>query len=449
MTYFRSAHITMSLPAIRRFRYYILYWPFRWPLFYCVGFALGLFFYLQSEAGIASYANDVMQLGGKIILAFLVLLLFISLLTLLGSVFFFLSYKKKLTITWLHNRLEVNRMVQPLMGFVRIHLLHEKEVCSELVLLLPKSNSGLVFFKGPMDSAVLQAADVVRAETMDGIVFHFEDPFRFFSISFFQSVALERLQLPDAPPENSHWLYNKHPDREEEQTPNMQRRPGDWLNLKSFEPGDDVRRIVWTLYARHKALMVRWQDQQDPYGNTLRVYVSFNALDLIHNDPKVYRYAETQYKQRLYALLHGFLQEGVLLDWRTDYVPWVKGISLDALADELTRASWRINNASIQDADLPSPSLVFVSSLSTPQQVQQMAACWPDALFVQVNLFRPLSKRSWRSRLTSLFFKSNSILNTSLYDTWWRNPLRARLIKNDNNIKQLLQQGTKEGGLYV
>ncbi len=439
----------MSLPTNRRFRYYALYWPFRWPLFYCMAFALALFFYLRSEAGIASYANDVMQLGGKMILAFLVFLPLLSLLTLIGSILFFLFQKNNLAIAWRHNRLEVNRMVQPLMGFVRVHLLHQKEVCSELVLLLPTSKSGFIFLSGAMDSAALQAADVVRAETMDGLVFHFEDPFRFFSISFFKSVALERLQLPDAPAENTDWLYSKHPEREEEHTPHMQRRAGDWLHLKSFEPGDDVRRIVWTLYARHKALMVRWQDQQDPYGDTLRAYVSFNAMDSIHIDPHLFGYAETQYKQRLFAILKGFLQEGVLLDWRTDYVPWVKGISLDVLAGELTRATWHANNPPLQNTDLPSPSLVFVSSVDTPQQVEQMAACWPDALFVHINLFQPLTKRSWRSRLKSLLFKPNPILNTSLYNTWWRHPLRARIMKNENHIKELLQQSTKEGGLYV
>lgn len=439
----------MSLPTNQRFRYYALYWPFRWPLVYCMAFATALFFYLQSEAGTATYANDVMQLAGNMVLAFLVFMPLFSLLTLSWSILFFLMQKNTLVIAWLHNRVEVNRLVQPLMGFVRVHLLYQKELCSESVLLLPTAKSGIIFFKGAMDSATLEAADVVRAETMDGMVFHFEDPFRFFSISFFQSVALERLRLPDATAESTNWLYSKHPDREEEHTTNMQRRAGDWLHLKSFEPGDDVRRIVWTLYARHKALMVRWQDQQDPYGDTLRAYASFNASDTIHLDANLFVYTETQYKQRLFALLNGFLQEGVLLDWRTNQSPWVKGISEQVLAGELTRATWHTNNTPFQDAELPSPSLVFVSSVDTPQHVEHMALSWPDALFVQINLFQPLAKRSWRSRLKNLMFKTNPIQPSSLYDTWWRHPLRVRMMKNENQIKQLLEKNTKEGGLNV
>jgi hypothetical protein len=388
-----------------------------------------------------------MQLGGKIIMTFLVLIVLSSLLTLLGSILFFLFQRKPMSTTWQENRLTVNPIIQPLMGFVRVHLMHQKEVCSESILLLPEEKAGIVFLKGPMASAPLKAGDAIKVETIDGMLVHFEDPFRFFSISFFKAVSLERLRLPDAPAENTDWLYSKHPDREEEHTANRQRKAGDWLHLKSFEPGDDVRRIVWTLYARHKSLMVRWQDQQDPHGDTLKAFVSFNATNTIKLDADLLAYTETQYKQRLFALLSGFLQEGVLLDWRTNNKPWVKGISSDDLANELTRASWHFN--SVQETDLTFPSLVFVSSVDTLDYVEYLAAIWPDALFVQVDLLQSLANRSWYSRIKGLFFKPRSNKYSSLFDVWWRHPRKAQLLKNENQIKKIIQLSTKEGGFYV
>jgi hypothetical protein len=439
----------MFLPASKRIRYFALYWPLQWSLIYCLAFAGLLFYYLKHANEAVSYTNDVLQLGGRIALVFLLFLPSVSLLTLMGAFFFIVIKRNTINVSWHTDRVVVNRLVQPLLGFVRVHLLNDKIVCSESLLLLPDTSTGLGFLYGSMASASLQITDRVRAETLDGIVLHFEDPFRFFSFSFFKSVALEHLQLPSAKPENADWFVTKHPDRETEKTAHAQRRSGDWLHLKSFESGDDVRRIVWALYARHKTLMVRRQDEDHPYGDTLKVYVSFNVFKELEQYAHLFIYTETNYKQRLFALVSGLLNAGILIDWRTEKIPWEKTISVNFLANEITRAVWYTDSAISFEPDLSAPSIVFISSFEEVAHLETLAKRWPDTLFVLIGLLDPLFQRTWRSRIQALWFKPNNTAHTSIFISWWRHPLKRYVLNNEQRLKKVMQLNTKEGGVYV
>lgn len=54
------------------------------------------------------------------------------------------------------------------------------------------------------------------------------------------------------------------------------KKDGDYLHYKNFESGDDVRRIVWKIYAKNKDLIVRVPEQEYETANTC--YMSYSAV---------------------------------------------------------------------------------------------------------------------------------------------------------------------------
>ena len=59
----------------------------------------------------------------------------------------------------------------------------------------------------------------------------------------------------------------------------MRKVEGELLNYKNFETNDDVRRIVWKIYAKNKELVVRIPETNDPYASHIYFYASFyNAI---------------------------------------------------------------------------------------------------------------------------------------------------------------------------
>ena len=47
------------------------------------------------------------------------------------------------------------------------------------------------------------------------------------------------------------------------------------MNYKDFESGDDVRRIVWKIFAKNKELVVRIPEVINPYASHLHFFASF------------------------------------------------------------------------------------------------------------------------------------------------------------------------------
>lgn len=439
----------MSLPTTQRFRFYAMYWPLQWSFGGVLLIALGIYYFLQQHVGDKNYTGDVLLLAGKIVGGVALLLLAFSLCMLLFALLFFIGNQKKVHAFWNKKQLVVEGLVQPLLGFVRVHLLHQFQQSSEMLLLMPHSNAGVFFFKGSMASSPLSPSDVVRAESIDGMMIHFEDPFRFFSVSFYIPIQLERLRLPDAEAASSSWLTLLHPDRAEQHTQTVQRRPGDWFRLKTFESGDDVRRVVWRLYAKHHELMVRQQDDQHPYGDALRVITLFDSKWNLGAHPALSMYLETRYKQKVFALLCGLLNEGATIDWRTLSTDWVNHISIERLGEALSRGTWETSEMLTPPNSTPIPSLVFLSSIADVFTLEKLAKQWPNTLFVLIDVFDTMHHRSWRKRLNALFVKPHSMGATTLLDRWWRHPMRGRMLKNRKQLQQALSNTCHEGGVYV
>src|SRR6185436_21113785 len=67
-----------------------------------------------------------------------------------------------------------------------------------------------------------------------------------------------------------------HATEEQKQRVDIPRRvEGEYINYKEFETGDNIRRIVWKIYARSGQLVVRIPETKDPYASHLYFYVSF------------------------------------------------------------------------------------------------------------------------------------------------------------------------------
>src|SRR6185312_7478147 len=81
---------------------------------------------------------------------------------------------------------------------------------------------------------------------------------------------------------NSTGPLNVQPKKTEEtnmRIEEMRKVEGELLNYKNFENNDDIRRIVWKIYAKNKELVVRIPETNDPYASHIYFYASFyNAI---------------------------------------------------------------------------------------------------------------------------------------------------------------------------
>ena len=105
--------------------------------------------------------------------------------------------------------------------------------------------------------------NIKEYDISSGIIY-FEDFFQFFS---FAGSLPSNGSFFYGPPKKSTGTLMVQPKKTEEtnrRIEEIRKVEGELLNYKNFETNDDVRRIVWKIYAKNKELVVRVPETIDP-----------------------------------------------------------------------------------------------------------------------------------------------------------------------------------------
>ncbi len=107
---------------------------------------------------------------------------------------------------------------------------------------------------------------------------------------------------------------------EELASEHIQRVKGEWLHYKVFEPSDDVRRIIWRVYAQNRELVIREQENFSPYTSTVSFYISFlNEASVMTSNPFISDYFLSKYKNACWSIFYKFKKsEGLDVKYMPD-----------------------------------------------------------------------------------------------------------------------------------
>ncbi|MDR2382406.1 MAG: DUF58 domain-containing protein [Prevotellaceae bacterium] len=240
-------------------------------------FIILLFVLLVREyiaAGASGKVNDMALLLMKnSMFVFGVIVLF-SITTILVS---YLMYRKtksipeiKFTYTDLNRVVCVvvcHKLLFPFAGILKVGLTFDKQ--HEALILLKKLKYRQAYGKKELILPNIKSYD------LDKVTLFFQDIFRMFSfkIEFKNKVSVTILPVSENEIELSKVSYTM--DRDEIRTDIIHHKEGELLQFKHFESSDDIRRIVWPVYARTKELIVRTIEMYSMYASRIDIYASF------------------------------------------------------------------------------------------------------------------------------------------------------------------------------
>jgi hypothetical protein len=160
-----------------------------------------------------------------------------------------------------------NRLLFPFAGMVKAGLTFDKQ--HEALIMLKKVSRRQAYGRKELILPSIKNYD------LDAVTLFFQDVFRMFSfkIRFGHKVSVVVLPVSENDVELSKVSYTM--DRDEVRTDTAHRREGELLQFKHFESSDDIRRIVWPVYAKTKELVVRMVELQSMYASRIDMYASF------------------------------------------------------------------------------------------------------------------------------------------------------------------------------
>ncbi|MEO1255580.1 MAG: DUF58 domain-containing protein, partial [Bacteroidota bacterium] len=221
-----------------------------------------------------------------------------------------------------------------------------------------------------------------------------------------------------------------------EKVKTSKRVEGDFLNYKDFESGDDVRRIVWKIFAKNRELVVRIPEVINPYASHLHFFASFQN-SLINIDSKYSAGMLDYYKDIIFNTCVQVEKTGRKVEFSMDQVV---GDSLivnkkDQLGYFLSCAKWQPNSLNEQFPTIGTSSVVCVSSMVPVDQLEELINKRSAILFI-VQVSKYLDEQN-------LFRFSNVILQNEEKSEvgklrWMLSPQRRKLKKNEQKIENLI-----------
>ena len=322
----------------------------------------------------------------------------------------------------------------PLLGYIKIKIEFKNGDLSDTIVinkfskgfekLLPKEGSTLIWLP---DRKQYHAK---------GFIISFIDYLQFFRFttykksknSFYLHSTEMDISLKDVNPSKT--------KEEVEKIKTSRKVQGDYLNYKDFETGDDVRRIVWKIFAKNRDLVIRTPEVINPYASHIRFHTSF--YNLISKDlTSAYAISMLNYyKDIVYNICLNIKKKDKKVEFNIDQAvnEFVSVNEKDRVGFQLSSASWQ-KNYSVNELKSSGESLICVSSLISVEELTTLIERGSSNIII-VNVSRHLDNQNVFN-FKNLFLRKDQKSELNKLG-WYVSSSRRKVKRNEKAIEELV-----------
>jgi hypothetical protein len=379
----------------------------------------------------------------------------LALLSVVASFLFYLYHKKKKGIDFriatdlkeseLHEkqtvRLQIHPVLKPFFGFIKLRLLYDRNNFSQKFSLL--ENSKRRFFSTKIEGTYHWPLPQIKEYHVEKAILYFEDVFQFFSIAVDLPARSNFFTQPASKNVNALRVSPRKTEETTTRIEELRKVEGEYLNYKHFENNDDVRRIVWKIYAKNKELVVRIPEIMDPYASHIYLYASFFSQYSIAGNGAIDVPFLNYYKTLTWNIYQNLVKQG----YEVRYIP-DQEVAKNNVADDQQWVKYSISTSNWQHTkDLRTyvktsdASIVVISSLSDAEEVHELIEIHGrEITFIFIKLTDSLLNPNFFDWVQWLFVQ-NQKDDIEVYKRAWSfSPLRAKINKNEKRLTEILEK---------
>lgn len=331
--------------------------------------------------------------------------------------------------------------IKPILGFIKMRLVYDKNWLTDKMILTERMKRDFFSFNnGVRGVNMLNLPDIKEYHFSDALI-SFEDMLQFFSFTINIPQSKSISNLPQNFEANIEEINPRKTEEEKVRITTLRKVQGEYLNYKKFEDADDVRRIVWKIFAKHKELVVRVPEIMDPFASHIYVYASFfvDKQFSIHGDYQ--QEMSNHFKNAVWSVYDTLSKKEFDVKYISDQHIGKVSLNANETGLLLTRAMWHHDTELLHYFKPQHASVLCLHSLSSPTDLARTLG--NSSLHVKV-IFIPLGKVfksaviiNW---LLRIFLKPKQNRLNALRSKWTFHPLKFRLHKNENEILSILKQ---------
>lgn len=438
----------------RRFRYYFQFFPLTAQGLLILAVFL-LSYYVMFSAPEAetdevdSFAGILNLLAGNVFWFMLFFVLFGLLSTCISWLIYLIRKRRKGSVAFKFDTHTSSggvwvtpdrRLLQPPLGAVRVRLVYDE---LELTPRFYWKGGGLARKR---TSSQFLSFDDVKTYRLRGSFLFFEDLFRIFSFPVYHAQEGDFFRGPQAQPLAMAPTEPRVAETAEVKTRQLRRIPGDFLNYKTFESGDDIRRIVWKLYAKNRELIVRKPEEKDRYASLVYLYASFhNALFRIGANGRFAREMLNYYKNTIWSVYDALLRQDMPVKFEPDQLFRSSTEGLEPMRMGLSNCAWQENMGLTAYFDKRKGSVVLISSFNEAADVERLLTEAPrDVKIIMVKLSSVFEHPFLSDWISRIFMRAPEDRLKRVRAHWLFSPLRLPLMRNERTLIKLLEDTDRD-----
>jgi hypothetical protein len=339
---------------------------------------------------------------------------------------------------------KIEGVLRPFFGFVKGRLFYDDYRLTERFSLLGNQRrKNRLIRTGISGKSRLVLADIKTYQLRGGFIY-FEDMLHLFSFAVPQNVQGEFYQPPVLQKSSESQVAPRKTEETEIRIDQMRRVEGEHLNYKDFESGDDVRRIVWKVYARNRELVVRIPERFEPYASHLYFYASFyTSLPGSMGGEGFAAEMLNHYKNRVWTVYETLAEKEFQMRFIPEQAQTVSGELKDdaRVARLISGSDWQDDKALNSYFNPRQGTVLCISSFTDPKDLQQLldsADSGNMIYYVRLSkTFRQFLALNWLKRL--VFLPPRDRLG-KLRDRWFLTPFRVQVQRREKELHEILER---------
>lgn len=404
-------------------------------------------------------------LMGKMALWFVVALIDLSVLSVFATYFYYLWLRSrkgsKLQLEFTtetkkgRNKLFLNArldgVIRPILGFVKGRLYYDDNVMTDRFSLLSNKRKEQSLKRIAITGRSRMSLPDIKEYDLKGGFVYFQDMLHLFTLAVSAPISGHFYQPPVLTERVDADVFPKKTETMDVRIEQLRRVEGEPLNYKDFEAGDDVRRIVWKVYAKNRELVVRVHELYEPYASHLYFYASFFAAVKTQWMGEGYLKEMLNYYKNSVWTIYDTLSHK---EWDMRYIPDQSFNIPEQLSEEEKSARIISNSAWHRDASLQqyfntkSGTVLCISSLTDLQELRNVLdRCDASTVvyFVKVsNVFKHFAALNLLGRI---LFKPPQDRLSRLRTRWTFSPIRLQVQRREKEIEDLLKKSAVTSGI--
>ena len=342
--------------------------------------------------------------------------------------------------------ISITPIYRPLFGYIRLRIHYDDDSISPKFSLINKQ-AKTQFFSSYLTGIFNWHLPQIKEYKVSNAIIYFEDMFQFFSFAATLPAQDKFFTQPQNKDSSSIKVQPKKTEDTNTRIDQIRKVEGEFLNYKNFENNDDVRRIVWKIYAKNKELVVRIPETNDPYASHVYFYASwYNAMgSAMYTD--FYTVFLNYYKTVVWNTYLQLSKQDLLLKYIPDQETKTTFADdpLEKIKYIISTSGWQTQKDLHHYFKKEEASVLCISSLVQAKEMEHILhGTGKDLVIVFVQLSNAFNEVKIMDWLQWIFVKPEKDGIDKLRLAWNLSPLKRKIIENENNIRAILSKSESE-----